>query len=151
MKNISLKTSPTAAVSSVWRLKLRPSSALLQLGELGISSIWLQSQPGLGHCKAMGLQGRFSLLDFSSMIWALMEKMNSCKSKKGLVCGLADPFLFGVSAGMKWMVSSLSFFSKKQLLQTTILTQPVLQSWHCNPFLNPFSKSTVKNRVFFPS
>lgn len=46
------------------------------------------------------------------MVWALMEKMNSCKSKKGLVCGLADPFLFGVSAGMKWMASSLSFFSK---------------------------------------
>lgn len=30
-----------------------------------------------------------------------MEKMNSYKSKKGFVCGLADPFLFGVSAGAK--------------------------------------------------
>jgi len=30
-----------------------------------------------------------------------MEKMNSYKGREGLVCGLADPFLFGVSAGMK--------------------------------------------------
>lgn len=151
MENISPETSPTAAVSSVWRLKLRPSSVLLQLGQLGINSIWLQSQPGPGHCKAMGCKEGFHywILAPCSELW--WKKWTVAKAKKGLVCGLADPFLFGVSAGMKWMVSSLRFFSKKQLLQTAILTQPVLQSWHCNPFLNTFSKTTVTNRVFFPS